>query len=167
MRKIIRDGAIVVDDWQHLEDSAGALPDGNIIVSFGRWQADRDALGARRSGGVGVRIGGDQPIDELVEDLSYLSLVALEFPSFKDGRCLSHARVLRERYDFSGELRAVGDVLRDQMFYMHRVGINAFEPRPDRRLEDALDALKDFSVAYQPAADGAIPVWRRRRGLAA
>lgn len=163
MRKIIRDGAIVVDDWQHLEDSTGALPDGNIIVSFARWQADKDALAARRSGGVGVRISGDQTIDEIAEDLSALSLIALEFPSFKDGRCLSHARVLRERYGFEGELRAVGDVLRDQIYYMHRVGINAFEPRADRRLEDALAALKDFSAAYQAAADGNVPVWRRRR----
>jgi uncharacterized protein (DUF934 family) len=165
MRKIIRDGAIIVDDWQHLEDESGALPNGNIIVSFSRWQADKDALRARLSGGVGIRINGDHNIGELAEDLKYLSLIALEFPSFKDGRCLSHARVLRERYGFRGELRAVGDVLRDQMYYMHRVGINAFEPRADRRLEDALTALKDFSVAYQPAADGNVPVWRRRRGV--
>jgi len=163
MREIIRNGAIVVDDWQHLDDEAVLPPAGNIIVSSARWQSEKTFLRLRSSGKVGVRIGGDQALDELVPDLPELRLIALEFALFRDGRCLSHARVLREQFGYQGELRAIGDVLRDQIFYMQRVGINAFEPRPDRPIEEALSGLHDFSIAYQPAADGRVPAWRRRR----
>lgn len=162
MRKIIRNGAIVVDDWQHLDDAASVPATGKVIVSCARWQSEKDALRLRRSGRIGIRISADQALEALLPDLPELGLIALEFTLFRDGRCLSHARVLREQLGYQGELRAIGDVLRDQLFYMQRVGINAFEPRPDRPIEEALDGLRDFSVAYQPAADGWTPVWRRR-----
>lgn len=86
-------------------------------------------------------------------------LIALDFPAFKDGRCYSHARLLRERYDYQGELRAVGDVLRDQLFFMKRCGIDSFQLRSDKDMEDALNAFNDFSVKYQTAADGAPPIY--------
>ena len=100
---------------------------------------------------------------EMVADLPRLELVALEFPKFSDGRALSQARLLRERYGYRGEIRAMGDVLRDQLFFMTRCGFDAFEPRPDRSLEDALAAFDEFSASYQPAADQPLPLYRRGR----
>jgi uncharacterized protein (DUF934 family) len=95
-------------------------------------------------------------------------VIALEFDQFKDGRSYSLARLLRERYKFNGQIRAVGDVLHDQLFYMRRCGVDAFELRPDRSAEDALRAFKEFSVTYQAAADDTRPLYRRfKRGTAA
>ena len=88
--------------------------------------------------------------------------MALNFPIFRDGRAYSTARLLRDRYGFKGELRATGDVLRDQIFFMRRVGFDAFEVRGDRSIEDALKAFDDFKVTYQPSADESQPLWRRR-----
>ena len=88
--------------------------------------------------------------------------MVLNFPAFKDGRGFTTARLLRERHGYKGEIRAVGDVGRDQMFYMQRCGFNAFEVRSDRDLEDALRALDDFTVTYQAAADQPLPLYRRR-----
>ncbi|WP_290652904.1 DUF934 domain-containing protein [Aquisalimonas sp.] len=161
MRKIIRDRTIVEDHWQHVADDE-PLPDGDIIVSHARWREERAAL-VQHEGKVGVRINGDISLDTLIGDLDRLPLIALEFPAFKDGRCYSHARVLRERHGYPGELRAVGDVLRDQLAYMARVGINAFEIREDRSIEDALQAFSEFSGHYQLDPRGRIPLELRRR----
>ena len=146
-RSIIRDRAIVEDQWVHLDDEA-PLVDGDVTVSWQRWQAERDTLRARR-GDLGVRIEGDTPIEDVAGDLEHFRMIALHFPAFKDGRCLSQARILRQRYGYAGELRAVGDVLRDQLAYMERVGIDAFEVREDRSIEDALNAFTEFSAHYQ------------------
>ncbi|RFA28276.1 oxidoreductase [Alkalilimnicola ehrlichii] len=162
MRKIIKDGAIVEDSWIHVADDAALPAEGDIIVSWTRWQQEPDTL-LKRNGRLGVQATGDVAPEDLAADRDKFSLIALEFPAFKDGRCYSHARLLRDRYGYRGELRAVGDVLRDQLFYMHRVGFNAFEVREDRDPEQALQALKDFDVIYQAAADVHEPVWRRRR----
>ena len=89
-------------------------------------------------------------------------MLALEFPNFKDGRSYSHARLLRERFGFRGELRAVGDVLRDQLFFMQRCGIDAFQVREDKDAEDALRGLSGFTVKYQTAADGLPPIYKTR-----
>ncbi|MFV8833762.1 DUF934 domain-containing protein [Aquisalimonas sp.] len=161
MRKIIRDGAIAEDHWQHVADDA-ALPAGDIIVGFARWQQERDAL-LRHDGRVGIRIDGDTSLLDIVDDLEHFALIALNFPAFKDGRCYSHARVLRERFRYGGELRAVGDVLRDQLMYMSRVGINAFEVREDRSIADALNAFKEFSGYYQINPHGPIARDTRRQ----
>ena len=163
MRRIIRDGAIVEDAWQHADDEQ-TLPEGDVIVSHARWLAEGETL-ARHSGRVGVRIDGDTPLDELLPVLDQIPLIALEFPAFKDGRCLSHARLLRARHGYRGELRAVGDVLRDQLAYMARVGINAFEVREDRSLEDAMKAFDEFSGYYQLNPYGSTPRELRRRTL--
>lgn len=162
MPKIIKNQQIVDDRWEHLDDEAALPPGGDIIVSWARWQQQRDAL-LKRDGGLGVRISGDVDPADVAQDLEHFAVIALEFPQLKDGRCYSHARLLRDRYGYRGELRAVGDVLRDQIFYMHRVGINAFEVRADRDLEQALDAFSDFSHSYQAAVDVREPIWHRRR----
>ncbi|HRZ53302.1 MAG TPA: DUF934 domain-containing protein, partial [Candidatus Contendobacter sp.] len=151
MRSVIKNRQIVEDHWQAVADDA-ALPDGPVIVSLARWQRERTALLARGEP-VGVRLPNTANVADLAADLPVLALVALEFPRFADGRAHSQARLLRERYGYRGELRAVGDVLRDQLFFMARNGFDAFELRADRCLEDALEAFGGFSDSYQPAAD--------------
>jgi uncharacterized protein (DUF934 family) len=169
MSKIIRDRKIVDDDWLKLADDAPLPASGKVIVSHARWQAERDAL-ARR-GNVGVAIPPTLDPATLKEDLAKLSLVAVQFVFIQprpeggrtfDGRAYSQARELRERLGFKGEIRAVGDVFRDAMFYMHRCGINAFEVKAGQDLDDALNAFKDFSFGYQGAADDPTPIFRRR-----
>lgn len=161
MGKVIIDGAIVDNQWQRLEGEAleAELPSGKIIVPLAYWQANRDALLSR--GDVAVWLApGEEPKD-LEDDLGALPLVAIHFPAFKDGRGYSYARELRTRYNFKGEVRATGDVLRDQLFYMTRCGFNAFEVREDRSIEEALQGLKDFSVTYQGDVNEPRPLYRR------
>ena len=97
------------------------------------------------------------------DDLAYFSMIAIPFPLFTDGRGYSLARILREQYDFKGELRAVGDVLQDQLFYMKRCGFNAFVIRSDKNIEEALSSLHDFSVTYQAATDQPLPHFRQNK----
>ena len=123
------------------------------------WQARRDSLQAR--GEVAVWLASDERPEALKEDLATLPLIAVEFPKFGDGRGYSIAYNLRARFGYQGELRAIGDVLRDQLFYMQRVGFNAFATRPDRSIEDALKGLTDFSEAYQASWDQKAPLFRR------
>jgi uncharacterized protein (DUF934 family) len=165
MRDIIKDRAIVADDWTVLRLAEGdtvesaAIPDGKVIVPLAVWQARRDSLKAR--GDVAVWLASDERPEALKDDLALLPLIAIDFPKFADGRGYSIAYNLRARFDYQGELRAIGDVLRDQLFYMQRVGFNAFATRPDRSIEDALKGLTDFSEAYQASWDKKAPLFRR------
>ena len=165
--KIIRDRLIVEDDWVRLEDGTAVPATGKVIVSHVRWQLDRAALKTR--GQLGLAIPVTLDVAELKDDLASLALIALNFSFIQprpeggrtfDGRAYSQARLLRERYGYKGEIRATGDVFRDAMFYMHRCGVNAFEPKGD--MADALNAFKDFSFGYQGAADDPTPIFRRR-----
>ena len=106
---------------------------------------------------------GIQPQFKQIPPRDSFSIIALDFPIFKDGRSYSHARLLRERYNYKGELRAVGDVLQDQLFFMERCGIDSFQIRDDKDIEQALNGLKGFSVRYQAAADDTIPISERRK----
>jgi uncharacterized protein (DUF934 family) len=165
MREIIKDKAIVADDWNLLKLAEGETPDsvavaaGKQIVPLKVWLAQHAALKVRTD--IGVWIASDERPEELKEDLAEMPLVAVDFPSFADGRGYSIAFNLRMRLNFSGELRAIGDVLRDQLFYMQRVGFNAFATRPDRSIQDALKGLTDFSDAYQTSWDQKTPLFRR------
>ena len=168
--KIIRDRAIVEDDWTRLDDAAPVPASGKLVVSHARWLKDKAALKAH--GSVGVSIPATLDVAELKDDLATLKLVAVPFNFIQpkpeggrtfDGRAYSQARALRERFGFKGEIRAVGDVFRDAMFYMHRCGVNAFELKAGADLQDALNAFRDFSVGYQGAADDPMPIFRRRR----
>ncbi|MGQ0586394.1 MAG: DUF934 domain-containing protein [Gammaproteobacteria bacterium] len=168
--KIIRDRAIVEDDWTRLDDAAALPAGGKLIVSHARWLAEKAALEAR--GEVGVAIPSTLDVAELKDDLPALALVAIAFDFIQprpeggrsfDGRGYSQARALRERFGFKGEIRATGGVFRDAMYYMHRCGVNAFELKPGADLADALKAFRDFSFGYQGAADDPTPVFRRRR----
>lgn len=161
MRSVIKNRQIVEDSWQPVADDA-ELPTGPVIVSLARWRKERAELLARGDA-LGVRLPNTANLAELVADLPHWQVVALEFPKFADGRAHSQARLLRERYGYRGEVRAVGDVLRDQLFFMARNGFDAFELRADRSLEDALAAFDEFSDSYQPAADQPLPLYRRAR----
>ncbi|MFP4003927.1 MAG: DUF934 domain-containing protein [Alphaproteobacteria bacterium] len=163
---LIRNGQFTKETWLQLGDDAALPGTGDIIVSLERWRAEREALLAR-SGRLGIRLRPDQPPRLIADDLGHFALVALEFPAFKDGRAYSHARVLRQRYGFAGEVRAAGEVLRDQLLFMVRCGFDAFEVAEDLTREDWRAALAEFSVFYQRAADGREPAWALRHARAA
>ena len=161
MPRIIKHRQIIEDHWQHVAADT-ELPAGAVIVPLAYWKQHRAAL-LERGEPIGVRLPNTVNPAELAADLPKLALVALDFPRFNDGRAFSQARLLRERHGFQGEIRAVGDVLRDQLFFMARSGFDAFELREDRSLDDALEAFADFSESYQPAVDQPLPLYRRGR----
>jgi len=165
MTLLIKDKAVVTDDWTLVRLDADpsaqqiVLPAGKIIVPLPVWQAQREALLAR--GDVGVWLASHERVETLTDDLARLALIAIDFPTFTDGRGYSMAYYLRSRLAYTGELRAIGDVLRDQLFAMQRVGFNAFSVRADRDIHDALKGLGDFSEVYQAAWDRQAPLFRR------
>ncbi len=158
--QIIKDREIVEDNWLHLDDDA-ELVAGNITVSLARWQEQHESL-EKHDGALGLRLTGEDPLEEIVPDLGKFSLIVLFFPAFTDGRCYSFARLLRDRYDYKGEIRAQGDVLHDQLFYMTQCGINSFEMANANRLVDAMPAFDDFSESYQTTVLKPEPLYRRR-----
>jgi len=161
--QIIKDQKMVDDHWQHLAEEVGItnLPDGNIIVTLRTWKMARESLIARPSS-LGIKLSSEELLPEILDDLNFFELIALDFTPYKDGRHFSTARLLRERHNFKGEIRATGDVLRDQLLYMQRVGFNAFELGPHQDLEAALTAFNDFSTAYQPTANQDSPIYQRK-----
>ncbi len=162
MPRLIKDGAIVEDRWTLVRETPpGAFPaELPVIVPLAAWNAQRDALLAR--GEIGVWLSPEDDWELLASDLARLPVIGVDFPQFSDGRGYSTARLLRERYRFGGELRAIGEVLRDQLFYLRQCGFNAFAVRADRDLEDALRGLDDFSDSYQASAATPLPLFRRR-----
>ena len=161
--RVIKDNQIIEDDWRHLKelDLVAELPEGRVIMPFSYWQANRDKLIAQNKK-YAVCINGDNETEEVAKDIEHFELIALEFPVFTDGRSYSHARLLRERNGYTGELRAVGDVLRDQLFFMQRCGIDSYQVREDKDIKDALKAFTEFSIKYQTAADHVEPVYKVR-----
>jgi uncharacterized protein (DUF934 family) len=163
--RLIKDRAIVEDTWRRAALGEAISDAGDLLVPVARFREQPEAwLG--RTGRLGLLVPTNEEPESLAGVLGKLALVAVEFASFHDGRGYSLARLLRERYGFSGELRAVGYVLRDQLFYLERVGFNAFELAPGKSLESALEAFEDFSVTYQGAADDPRPLFRRRAAQA-
>ncbi|MEK6805637.1 MAG: DUF934 domain-containing protein [Pseudomonadota bacterium] len=167
--KLIRDQKVVEDDTVKLDDTAALPASGRIIVSLARWHAEKDAL--KKRGQVGTQIPPTLEVGELKDDLPCLACIELTFAFIKpkpeggitfDGRAYSQARLLRERYGYKGDIRAVGDIFRDTIFAMHRCGINVIEPKAGLDAQDALNAFKDFSLAYQTAADRQPSIFRRR-----
>ena len=163
--QIIRNKTIVADDWTVLRPEKGTAPEsvevpaGKIIVPLTVWLAQKDALQNRDT--IGVWFASDERPEDLKDDVARFKVIAVDFPKFSDGRGYSIAFTLRARLGYTGELRAIGDVLRDQLFYLSRVGFDAFAPRADRSIEDALKGLTDFSVKYQTSWDEKNPLFRR------
>jgi uncharacterized protein (DUF934 family) len=157
--RVIKDQKILDDGWQLCAAGEPVPESGDVIVPVNVWNAERAKLSAR-AGKVGVWLASDE-LPEQVEALADLPLVAIDFPKFGDGRGYSSARLLRERHAYKGEVRAVGEVLRDQLFYMARCGFDSFALKAGKDIEGALDAFKDFSLSYQAAADDPRPLIRR------
>ncbi|MBN1239935.1 MAG: DUF934 domain-containing protein [Gammaproteobacteria bacterium] len=150
---LVKDGRIVEDAFVDASTLDTLPPQGCLIVSLEQWQAHRHALLARAEP-VGIKLTSDQSPEAIAEDVGCFDVIALEFPRFRDGRAYSYARLLRERYGYDKELRAVGDVLLEQLFYMARTGFDAFEILSPDPLRDFETAMGDFSVCYQPTGDG-------------
>ena len=143
----------VSDDW--------AIPQGDVIISLTRFQTEGDRL-LSEGRSVGVRLESHEEVEALTYDLPRLAVVALAFPKFGDGRAYSNARLLRERYGYKAELRAVGDVLREQAGFMVRCGFDAFEPADGSTPEDWDRAARRFRHAYQRSVDGRPPAFAER-----
>ncbi len=161
MSRILRHRAIVEDDWTLVVDTAAA-PSAcdRWIVPLARWRAERDTL---RAGALGVLLPNTEDVEALYPQIAASPLIALHFPTFADGRALTQAVLLRNRLGYRGELRAVGDVVRDLVFWLGRCGFDAIVPRPDQDLAACRQALDEIRLAYQPAADGHTAIWARRR----
>jgi len=149
---LLRDGEVVDDPFVGVEADEALPESGGVIVSLARWQSDRESLIARDSE-VGVLLASDESPSEIADDLAHLAVVALDFPAFTDGRAYSSARLLRERYSYAGEVRAVGDVLIEQLHFMDRAGFNSFMLDSDQPVEDWKGAQADMEVWYQPTGD--------------
>ncbi len=158
---LVKGGKRIEDSFILIEDDAVLPDDGAILVSAARLEADWSTLSSRVYP-VGVVWPNNRPVDELAPYLSALSLVALVFPIFRDGRAYTQAHHLRERHGYSGELRATGNVLRDQFLFMDRAGFDAFEITKEGDVDAFIDALKRYTVFYQPTGDGRTTVLRQR-----
>lgn len=163
MAEIIRNDQVVSDDWQVLRPTAEAplagIPAGPVLVPLATWLERNAELASR--GNVSVWLAGTDDPAQLAPWLTQLSLLAVDFPKFTDGRGFSVAYLLRSRFGFRGELRAIGDVLPDQLFYMRRVGFDAFAVRADKDIRKALQVLQPFSDSYQGSWDNPVPAFRR------
>jgi uncharacterized protein (DUF934 family) len=166
MATLIKERSIVADSWRLLERGAeGELPEvpaqDDVIVPLGLWLARREDFLAY-PGRLGVWLDSNEDPEAIAEDLSRFALVAVNFPKFGDGRGYSIARLLRERYRYRGELRAIGDVLHDHLHFMKQCGFDAFLLREDQDAGAALSALDTFTEGYQASALRPVPLFRRR-----
>jgi uncharacterized protein (DUF934 family) len=159
---LVKGGKIAGDPFAHVADGA-ELPQGCVLVSAARFLEDPEALLKR--GKVGVIWPNSRDVDDLVPYLDRLAAVALVFPTFRDGRAYSQARLLRERYGYRGELRATGQVLRDQFVFMLRAGFDAFEVKKQADAEAFAQTVQRYSVFYQPTGDGKLTALHRRMQL--
>jgi uncharacterized protein (DUF934 family) len=166
MAVIIKNRQVATNNWQLLRPGAdkslpAVPPAGDVIVPLAQWLAQRDVLLAR-DGRLGVWLTNTEDPAVIAGDLNHFDLVAVDFPHFTDGRGYSVARLLRERYGWKGELRAIGDVIRDVVFYLSRCGFDAFDLKAGEDAQAALSAFGDFSEAYQTSVERPQPLFRRR-----
>jgi len=159
-RRLLRDGRIVEDDWSYLAEAEGSA-DAPLILTLAEWQNHRDRWLAQDRR-LGVVLSPAHKVELLAHDIARLALIGADFSGPSEGRGYSQARLLREHWKFTGELRATGYVHRDQLFFMARCGFNSFE-LPDTDIEAAHAALSTFSWAYQPSNDAGVPLRLQRR----
>lgn len=173
MAHLVRNGQITSDCWQ-LHETAQALDTalrGNLATTLGMlvtlplWLERRATLTSVPNR-LGIVLQGDDAPACIAAELPRFELIAIQIARFTDGRAYSIARLLRGRYGYRGELRARGDVLHDQLYYLTRVGFDAFELRDDQDPRAAAAALRAFSVSYQGSADDPLPLFRRRQAYA-
>jgi uncharacterized protein (DUF934 family) len=161
---LVKNGKIATDIYVHVTDGAEIPSDSAILVPAGRFLENPGAL-LQRASKVGVVWPNNREVGELVPYLDRLAAVALVFPSFRDGRAYSQARLLRERYRYKGELRATGQVLRDQFVFMLRAGFDAFEVKKQADADAFASTVKRYTVFYQPTGDGYLTALDRRTQL--
>lgn len=161
---LIKDAKPVEDAFRRVPDGEPVPEEGALLLDAARFLADAGRI-AGRAGATGVIWPNSRDIAELSPYLGQLAVVALVFPAFKDGRAYSQARTLRERFGFRGEVRATGDVLRDQFLFLHRAGFDAFEVKKPADARAFCEALRRYNGFYQPAADGEGGALRRRLNL--
>ncbi|MGE5470844.1 MAG: DUF934 domain-containing protein [Bacteroidota bacterium] len=168
MAQLIKHGALTADTWQTLALAEGetpetvALPAADTIFPLAVWQARKAEIIARGKPSGLLLQGGDR-VEDVAGDLAHFAVIAVDFPKFVDGRGYSLASLLRQRYGYAGELRAVGDVLHDQLFFMQRVGFDAFALKDGKDAAGALArAFSTFGDAYQASTSQPQPYFRRR-----
>jgi uncharacterized protein (DUF934 family) len=161
---LVKNTKISDDAFVHIADDAPLPADGAVLISAARFLEDPEAI-SRRLGKTGVVWPNNRDLDDLVPYLDRLTVVALVFPTFRDGRAYSQARLLRERFLYRGELRATGQVLRDQFVFMLRAGFDAFEVKKAADAEAFAQTAKRYSVFYQPTGDGRVTALNRRMQL--
>ena len=157
-----RSGGFRPDPWRHLADDEAPASGEAVTISFKRWQAEPERW-SDHTGPLGLRLPNDVLPAVFGPAAARFALIVLNFPRFVDGRAYTQARLLRRRFGFNGELRAGGNVLRDQLLFMARCGFDSFEVDAARaRAEDWPRAFREFDLFYQPATDLAEPILRRR-----
>lgn len=168
MAQLIKNNAVTADTWTTLELAEGetpeavALPEGDVIFPFAVWQARKAEIISRHKR-IGLLLSSDDRVEDVAADLDYFIVIAVNFPKFVDGRGYSTASLLRQRYGYQGELRAVGDVLHDQLFFMRRVGFDSYALKDGKDVVHALEAgFASFSDAYQASTSQPQPYFRRR-----
>jgi uncharacterized protein (DUF934 family) len=161
---LVKNARITTDLFVRVADGEELPGNGDVLISSERFLADPEAL-LRRAGKTGVIWPNNRAVDDLVPYLDRLAAVALVFPTFRDGRAYSQARLLRERHGYDGELRAVGQVLRDQFVFMSRAGFDTFEVKKDADADAFAETMKRYSVFYQPTGDGRVTALNRRMQL--
>ena len=168
MAQLIKNQTALEDNWKTLELAEGetpetvVLPAGDIIFPLPVWQTRKTEIISTHKR-IGLLIQPDEQVEDVAGDLEYFIVIAVNFPKFVDGRGYSTASLLRQRYQFEGELRAVGDVLHDQLFYLKRVGFDAFALKDGKSIEIALArGFTPFSDSYQVSTNQPQPYFRRR-----
>lgn len=165
MPKLIKNNSVIQDDWDALpKDASVDQVTARCLVPLKLWLSDKASL-RERLPEIGIWIDSDEDVEELPEeDRHQLPVIGVNFPAFADGRGFSTARILRDRYGYQGEIRALGHFMRDQLFFLQRCGCNAFAPtNPWPDLESSVESLRDFSEPYQAASDIAAPLFRRQQ----
>jgi len=161
MKKIIKDRKITDDSWQVFPEVSGELPEGEAVLPLSVWNAQADAL-LQRSPVPGLFFASHEKAEDFQGDLNALQIIVVDFPVFTDGRGYSIATQLRSQFEYQGELRAQGEIHRDQLYMLARCGFNAFDFPEGTDLEDALSAFDDFSEDYQMSANQPKPLFLRR-----
>lgn len=169
---LLKAGVVVADPWRKVAADAPMPDHAPAMIGLKRWRDERAAL-QERNAPLGVLLDSNEAVADIAGDLDRFAVVALNFPSFGDGRPFSQARLLRERYGYQGEVRATGEILRDQLLFMHRCGFDAYEFDGSAPAEAWKKAMEEFSVWFQPAGDDRPSAWQLRaaaiqaRGLTA
>ena len=166
MQNLIKNGEVINNDWRILEksselDALNTSTKKSVIVPLNFWKLYRSEAEAY-SGNIAIWLDSDELISDIKNQIGEFSVIALNFPVFSDGRSYTNARELRQSLNFEGEIRAIGDVLRDQIFYMSRCGFDSFLLRQDQDPRACIDALQDFQESYQSTSENQDPLFRRR-----